>query len=244
MAEISKHKRVNNGLLNRLEVPCLLWMARHTPAWFNSDMYTGLGVFGAVVIFFGYWLCRFHVAFLWMASLGFVIHWVGDSMDGTLARYRNRQRPIYGFFIDHTTDTFAMILVFMGIGLSPYAKLSTALLALVGYLCMSILVYLRTCLVGVFEISFGEIGPTEMRLVAIIINTCLFFFGNPHVHLGEGIGRVTLLDITGYVISILLIATFAVATIKYGIVYARQDSLKLKDKGTSKPAALKSKGGR
>ncbi len=228
MADISKHTRVNTGLLMFLERPTIAWMVRHMPARINSDMLTGLGVFGAIIIFFSYWLCRYHRGFLWLATLGFIIHWVGDSLDGSLARYRNRQRPIYGFFIDHTTDTFTMILVFMGIGLSPYAKLSTALMALVGYLCMSIMVYLRTCLEGVFEISFGKVGPTEMRLVAMIINTFLFFFGNPHVMLGHGIGRLTFLDIAGYVVSIILIAVFAVSTVKNGIVYARQDSERLK----------------
>lgn len=244
MAEISKHKRVNDHLLKPVEVPFLNWAVRHTPAWFNSDMYTGLGVFGAVVIFLGYWLSRFHPGYLWLASFGFVIHWVGDSLDGSLARYRNRQRPIYGFFIDHTTDTFTMLLVFIGIGLSEYVKLSTALLVLVAYLCMSIMVYLRTCVEDVFEITFGKVGPTEMRLVAIIINTGLFFFGNPQITLGKGIGRVTVLDAVGYAISIILIITFAVATIKNGIVYARQDSLRLQDKAAPKAPQPKAKRGR
>lgn len=225
MADITQHTRINDNLLGFVERPVIGWLVRRTPAWINSDMLTGFGVFGAVIIFFSYWLCRYHPVFLWVASLGFVIHWIGDSMDGNLARYRNRQRPIYGFFIDHTTDTFAMILIFMGIGLSPYAKLSTALLALVGYLCLSIMVYIRTALEGVFEISFGKVGPTEMRLVAVILNVCLFFFGNPHVRINAlGIGRLTFLDIVGYVTAVVLIATFAVSTVKNGIVYARIDA--------------------
>ncbi len=229
VADISKHKRVNDNLFQFMERPLLSWLSKRMPAWINSDMLTGFGVFGAVVIFFSYWLCRYHRGFLWLATLGFVIHYFGDSLDGTLARYRHRERPHYGFFIDHTTDTFAMIMIFVGMGLSPYCKLSTGLLALVGYLCLSIMVYLRTSLEGVFEISFGKIGPTEMRLVAIILNTSIFFFGNPHFQTDFlKMGRVSALDIAGYVISIILIGAFAVSTVKNGIVYARQDAERLK----------------
>jgi len=228
MAETPSHMRVSDHLLKPVEVRVIQWIVKRLPGWVNSDILTGVGVLGAIVIFFGYWLCRFDQAFLWLASLGFVIHWFGDSLDGSLARFRNRQRPRYGFFIDHTTDTLSMILVFLGIGLSSLAQLSTALLALVSYLCMSILVYLRTCTEGVFEISFHKIGPTEMRLLVIILNTLIFFFGNPHVTLSLGIGRVTVLDIVGYVISIVFLIVYAVSMIRHGIVYARQDSEKLK----------------
>lgn len=234
MAETPSHARVSDHLLNSdhllkpIEVRVIQWIVKRLPAWVNSDMLTGVGVLGAIAIFFGYWLCRFDHAFLWLASLGFVINWFGDSLDGSLASFRNRQRPRYGFFIDHTTDTLSMILVFLGIGLSPFAKLSTALLALVSYLCMSILVYLRTCIEGVFDISFHKIGPTEMRLLVIILNTLIYFFGNPHLTLSLGIGRVTVLDIVGYVICIVFIIVYAISMVRHGIVYARQDSEKLK----------------
>ena len=241
--DITEHKRVNDNLFQFIERPLLAGLAKRMPAWINSDMLTGFGVFGAVVIFFSYWLCRFHKGFLWVATLGFIIHYFGDSLDGTLARYRHRERPHYGYFIDHTTDTFAMIMVFMGIGLSPYCKLSTGLLALVGYLCLSIMVYIRTSLEGVFEISFGKIGPTEMRIVAILLNTGIFFFGNPHFETEFlNMGRVSALDIAGYVISIILIGVFAVATVRNGIVYARQDAELLKAR--TQPVPDKSKPGK
>ena len=240
--DISKHTRINDNIFQFIERPLIAWLVRRTPAWINSDMLTGLGVFGAVVIFFSYWLCRFHKGFLWVATLGFIIHYFGDSLDGSLARFRNRQRPHYGYFIDHTTDTFAMILVFVGIGLSPFAKLSTGLMALVGYLCLSIMVYLRTSLEGVFDISFGKVGPTEMRVVAIILNTCIFFFGNPHFQTDFlKMGRVSALDIAGYVISIILIGAFAVATVRNGIVYAKKDAERLKAEALPVKAKVKTK---
>ncbi len=243
VADISKHTRVNESLFMFVERPLLGALVKRMPAWINSDMLTGFGVFGAVVIFFSYWLCRFHKGFLWAATLGFIIHYFGDSLDGTLARYRHRERPHYGYFIDHTTDTFSMIMVFMGIGLSPYCKLSTGLLALVGYLCLSIMVYIRTSLEGVFEISFSKIGPTEMRIVAILLNTGIFFFGNPHFETEFlKMGRVSALDIAGYIISIILIAVFAVATVKNGIIYARKDAAELKAR--TQAVAPKAKAGK
>ncbi|MCJ7611377.1 MAG: CDP-alcohol phosphatidyltransferase family protein [Candidatus Aminicenantes bacterium] len=234
MSKIIEHKRVLKNLLYSLELPAINWMGRHLPAWVNSDMMTLLGIFSAVVICVSYWLSRFNPLWLWAASLAFVIHWVGDSLDGHLARVRNRQRPRYGFFIDHSSDTLSMILIFLGIGLSPYARVSFALLTLISYLCMSIMVYLRTCTEGVFEFSFGKVGPTEMRLLAILMNAGLFFFKNPHVRMPWGIGRLTYLDIFGFVVSAVFMGTFIVSMLKYGIIYARQDGERLKAGNTPK----------
>jgi phosphatidylglycerophosphate synthase len=124
-------------------------------------MCTTVGVFGSLVTLTGYLLSRGHPAFFWLASLGFLINWYGDSLDGTLARYRKIERPVYGFFIDHTTDALTQVMVFVGLGLSPYVTFNVAVLTLVGYLLMSVLVYVRTCVVAEFRISYGKLGPTE-----------------------------------------------------------------------------------
>lgn len=179
MRNIKNHQRVNDILLGPLERPVLQYFARNMPAWVTPDKLTTLGLMGSVLIFVSYVLTRWNPAFLWLASLGFVINWFGDSLDGTLARYRNIQRPIYGFFVDHSLDSISETLVFIGLGLSHYVRLDLALLALVGYLLLSILVYIRTCVEGVFQISYGKLGPTEVRLLAIIANTILFFSSNP-----------------------------------------------------------------
>ena len=178
MRDIKSHLRVNDILLAPLERTALEWFAAHMPAWINSDILTAIGLLGSVIIFFSYWLTNIDKNFLWLASLGFVINWFGDSMDGTLARYRNAQRPRYGFFVDHTFDSLSQVLVFMGLGLSPYVRFEVASLALTGYLLMSILVYVRTCVNGVFKISYLGIGPTELRLIAILTNTIVYFTGN------------------------------------------------------------------
>lgn len=134
------------------------------PSWITPDLLTGLGFLGAVVMCMSYWLAERSIALLWGGIFGLILNWLGDSLDGSLARYRGIERPQYGFFLDHTVDSFAMALVALGIGLSPMAHFWCALLALGGYYIIVIL-SLTTCLAtGVFRVSFGGIGPTEIRL--------------------------------------------------------------------------------
>lgn len=183
MQDIKKHKRVNDILLGPLERPTLKWLAAHTPSWINPDHLTIIGLIGSLLIFAGYALTRVDPAFLWLASLGFFINWYGDSLDGTLARYRRQERPIYGYFVDHVVDAVSEALVFIGMGLSIYIRFDLALLALVSYMLLSILVFIRTSVKGEFVISYGKIGPTEARVLAILANTLIFFVGNPKISL-------------------------------------------------------------
>ena len=212
MQDIKNHERVNDILLGPLERPALQFFARNMPAWVTPDKLTTLGLLGSVLIFISYLLSRWNPAFLWLASLGFVINWFGDSLDGTLARYRNTQRPIYGFFIDHSLDAVSETLVFIGLGLSHYVRLDLALLALVGYLLLSILVYIRTCVDGVFQISYGKLGPTEVRLLAIIANTILFFSSNPQWNTAVGTFGIYDLFVVGVII--LLFGFFLSTTVQ------------------------------
>ncbi len=192
MRDIKSHQRVNDILLGPLERPALRWLAAHTPAWANPDVMTAVGVFGAVLVFLSYWLTNYNKNFLWLASLGFVINWFGDSLDGTLARYRHIERPKYGFFVDHTVDSFNSVLIFLGLGLSSYVSFGVACLALIGYLLMSILVYVRTCIMAEYKISFGGFGPTESRVIAMMVNTLIYFTGSPTITLP--IGEVRIFD--------------------------------------------------
>jgi len=172
-----------NTFTGEAEKKLLIWIAERLPGWVMPDLLTIVGVFGAVVVFGGYALTNFHPAFLWLANLGFVINWFGDSLDGTLARVRKIERPVYGFYVDHATDAFVEILLFLGVGVSPFVQFELASLALIGYLLLSVLVYLRTFLRGEFTISYGKLGPTEGRLIAMSANTLVFFIGNPQVSL-------------------------------------------------------------
>ncbi|MFN2158960.1 MAG: CDP-alcohol phosphatidyltransferase family protein [Anaerolineales bacterium] len=224
MPDIKKHIRINDILLGPLERPALQWFAQHMPDWVMPDHLTLLGTFGAVIIFLSYWMTNFNPAFLWLASAGFFINWFGDSLDGTLARYREIQRPKYGFFVDHIVDAFNEALIFLGFGLSPYIQFEIASLLFIGYLMMSVLVYVRTCVKGEFVISYAGLGPTEMRVLAIIANTLFFFFGNPILTI-TGI-ELTVFDIVGFIIALALLVVFLISSYSQAKELARIDPVK------------------
>lgn len=221
MSEDKSHKRVNDILLGPLERPALQWFAAHMPLWMNPDILTIIGIFGAIIIFAGYVLSNLNPLFLWVSTVGFFINWFGDSLDGTLARHRKIERPKYGFFVDHTVDAFSQLLVFGGMGLSPYVSLSAALLALVGYLLMSVLVYVDTFVTGRFKISYGKFGPTEMRALAIIINAIFFFVGVRTIDVGTF--TLTVYDIVVLGIALVLITIYSVSTLRRAIDLSKID---------------------
>ena len=176
-----KDKRTNDILLGPLERPALAFFAKHMPKWVNSDMLTVLGLMGSVLSSVSYAMVGMGAVkgnpWLFVASLGFVINWFGDSLDGTLARYRNMSRPNYGYYTDHAIDGITSLLIFAGIGLSGIARFDVAMVALCGWLLLMVQVYLKTHATGVFEMTSIKLGPTEMRLMVIILNTVLFYFG-------------------------------------------------------------------
>ena len=209
------HIRIDDNLLTRLEKKALVWMAARTPGWVSPDGLTAIGFFGSVLIFASYALTVFNPAFLWLASLGFVINWLGDSLDGTLARHRKIERPRYGFFIDHIIDSVSESLVFIGLGLSPYLRFELALLALVSYMMASIYVYLTTYVNGIFRISFVGVSPTTLRMLAIAANTVVFFGGNPMINLPAqpfipASYTITLYDLIIIAIIIIILVLFVV----------------------------------
>lgn len=177
MAEINHHRRVNDILLGPLERPTLKWLAAHMPAWVTPDTCTMVGVLGSLIVAVSYLLSMYDRNFLWLASFGFVINWLGDSLDGTLARYRRIERPVYGFFVDHTIDAFSVSVIVLGLGLTPYVSFNIACLTLISYLLLCVLVFVRTSAVGEFKISYGRLGPTEIRVFAIFLNTTMYFGG-------------------------------------------------------------------
>jgi phosphatidylglycerophosphate synthase len=183
MSKVEKHKRENDILLGFLERPALKWLAAHMPAWITPDTLTWIGILASILIFVSYILTNKNAAFLWLASLGFVLNWFGDSLDGTLARYRHIERPRYGFLVDHWVDAISTVLIFVGLGLSPYVDLIVACMGIIAYLLTSIMVYLITYVTGTFQITNAKIGPTEIRLLAILSNTAMFIIGNPTFNL-------------------------------------------------------------
>jgi phosphatidylglycerophosphate synthase len=219
MSDIKDHKRVNDILLGPLERPALQWLAAHLPKWVTPDMMTVTGIFGALVIALGYALSQFHPAFLWLATLGYIINWFGDSLDGTLARYRHIERHKYGFYIDHVTDVLTEIVTILGLGLSPYVKFSVASMCCIAYIALSVLVYVRMNVMGEFKISYGKLGPTEVRVLAILLNIAMFFGGiyTFKVSLGSVPAAISPYDLYVIAITLLLLYFFAETSIKQSI---------------------------
>ena len=205
-----QHTRVNKILLGPLERPALAWLAKKMPAWVTPDKLTSFGFFGTVLIAVSYLLTRQHPGFLWLASFGLVVNWFGDSLDGTLARYRKIERPRYGFFLDHAIDGLGEVLIMFGIAFSPCVDFRIEMIALVGDLLMSNMVYLTTYVKSEFRISYIGLGPTEVRLILIITNILVFFLGNNYIQTRFGMFTVYDFVISG--MAILLFGIYLVMT--------------------------------
>lgn len=168
-------KRIQTSVLNAAEKKVLVWLAARQPRWVTSDLLTWTGVAGAVVVALGYALSNYSVQWLWLASFGFFLNWYGDSLDGTLARVRHLQRPIYGFYLDHCIDGVTMAVMCIGAGLSQMLNLYIAMAVLTVYLLLSISVYINAHLKGEFKLTFAGMGPTEFRLIMIVVNTLFIY---------------------------------------------------------------------
>lgn len=219
--QLRNHKRINDILLGPLERPALAWLAEKMPSWVHPDMLTGLGLFASVLIFVSYSLTTYNKGFLWLASFGLILNWFGDSLDGSLARRRKIERPRYGMFIDHSIDTLSEILVFVGIGLSPYVDLTVALFGLIAYLTVSIMVYLVMLTRGVFRISMAKVGPTEIRVLGIIANALMFFLGVPMVK--TPFGATSLFNIFVVIVAIMLMVFFMIEVFHTGKILEKED---------------------
>lgn len=168
--------RKQTSLLAALEHRALLWFAARLPARVNSDHLTALGFLAMVGAGACYWWAASHPgAGLAAVTLCLAANWFGDSLDGTLARFRNQQRPRYGFYIDHILDSLGSAFLFGGLALSGYMSPGIAAGILIAYLLLSIEVFLATYTVGRFQISFGAFSPTELRLLLVAGNVALLW---------------------------------------------------------------------
>lgn len=167
--------RIQTSILNGVEKKALTFLADRQPRWMTSNILTGIGTFGAIVISLGYILSQININYLWLSSLGFVINWYGDSLDGTLARVRNKQRPIFGYYIDHTVDIINELLIFLGLGLSGLICFDLSLFILIVYMMLTLNVSINAHLKKEFKLTYAKLGPTEFRVLAIIFNTvCIY----------------------------------------------------------------------
>lgn len=220
LRDIKGHKRENDMFFGPLERPALQWLAKTSPAWVVPDLLTAAGVVGSLLCFFGYWLSGQNVLWLLMVNVGFIINWYGDSLDGTLARYRKIERPKFGFYIDHTVDAVTEFLTIIGIGMSPYLDINIAAFALIGYLLMSVHVYVRTAVEGVFRISYGKFGPTELRVIIMVVNTAIIL-AEPWF-LDELAWGMKPFDMIGVALAAALSVVFLVSSWQHAVRLARE----------------------
>jgi phosphatidylglycerophosphate synthase len=195
-------------LLAKPEKRLLQAIARRLPAWVLPNDLTALGVLAALGICVAYQLSNGGSGWLWAASALLVVHWLGDSLDGTLARVRGIGRPRYGYYLDHLVDAIATAMIGIGLGLSPYMLLSIGTVFVVAYLVLSINVYLESQALGRFSIGYGLIGPTEARLGLIAVNTALALGVNAQLSIA-GLG-ITVLDVAGIALAAGMLVALAI----------------------------------
>lgn len=189
------HVRTSEFVLKRFERWALPRLAARLPDWVVPDHMTVLGLFASTAVGAAYGMTNRHEAWLWAASLALVVNWFGDSLDGSLARYRHIERPRYGYYLDHLTDAYSTLAIALGLGFSPYMLISVGLAIGLAYLLLSVNVYLETHVFEEFRFSYGNLGPTEVRIILIALNTVALTIGPlPFGILGVG---ATVFDVAG-----------------------------------------------
>jgi archaetidylinositol phosphate synthase len=173
---VERVQRSNSGLLEPFETPALRWLAARTPDQVTPNVLTAIGFLGALGVFASYALSVSHPALLWLASAGLFINWLGDSLDGTLARYRGIERPRYGFYLDNAIDVPEQLLLALGLALAGIFRIELAFLALIVFYMMSILTLIRAKTMGEFTLAYVGLGTTELRILIAAINALVFFF--------------------------------------------------------------------
>src|SRR6202049_1731032 len=163
--------RLQESFTAAAERKALAWLAARLPARVNSDHLTLLGFVAMFLAGASYAFARTHRAGLILATLFLALNWFGDSLDGTLARLRNRQRPRYGFYVDHMIDSFGALFLMGGLAFSGYIDWRIAMGLLVAFLLLSIESYLASYTLGIFRLSFAKFGPTEIRILLALANT-------------------------------------------------------------------------
>ena len=197
-----KSERIQTSFLNNLEKRVLVWLANRQPKWITSDMLTFIGVLGSIICAVGYALSKHNLLWLWLSSFGLVVNWYGDSLDGTLARVRDTQRPVYGFFIDHSLDAITICIMCIGAGLSPVFRMEISMLLLIAYLVLSVYTYICTIIKDEFRLTYGGgFGPTELRLFIIILNTIVMYTSWIEINFNFNHYIFGIYDIIGFVLA-------------------------------------------
>jgi len=210
MAEFKEAKRELTSLTAAVEKRALLALAARTPRWIGPDHLTLLGFAAMALGGFAYSRAGANPAWLHVVNLCLLLNWLGDSLDGTLARYRNRLRPRYGFYVDHMVDAFGALFVLTGLGFSGLMGPWVAAALLVAYLLLNLNIYLATYTLGTFKISFGLFGGTELRLLLLALNLLVLRLPRASV-LGQ---ERLLFDIAGFAGTLGLTLTLLVSSVR------------------------------
>lgn len=219
-AGFKQAERENTGALASAEKRTLLKIAGNLPAWVNSDHLTALGFLSLAAAGASYWYASVNRYALLAVIVFLIFNWFGDSLDGTLARVRNKQRPRYGFYVDHILDAIGMFLLMSGIALSGYITPAVAFAFLIVYLLMSIEVYLATYCVGKFHLSYWSFGPTELRILLSIGNLVLLW--QPYSKI---FGREYLLFDVGFSIGTVVLSLILIqATVKHIVQLYKEET--------------------
>jgi archaetidylinositol phosphate synthase len=207
------------GLTARAEKRALLWLASRTPPWVSSDHLTLLGLLAMVACGVLYGLAGRHPWLLLLVDAGLVLNWLGDSLDGTLARYRRVERPRFGFYVDHLVDAFGVLFVLGGLAVSGLMSSLAAAAFLIAYYLLSIEAYLATYAIGRFKISWGPVGGTELRIVLAVLNGLVLV--KPRVLVGGSSWLV--FDALGLGATAGLVLLAVVAGVRGTLALARQE---------------------
>jgi phosphatidylglycerophosphate synthase len=215
--------RLHHAFTAQSEKKLLIWIAQRLPTWINSDHLTALGFASLVAAGASYWYASISEAGLWLVIACLALNWFGDSLDGTLARVRNQQRPRYGFYIDHICDALGTVALMGGMATSGFLSWPIAAVVLISYLTLCIEVYLATYTVREFRVSFAGFGPTELRVVIAIGNLALLYGFRTG---GTPLGRFQIFDIGG-VIAVIGICAILFATIaKHTLQLYREETVR------------------
>jgi archaetidylinositol phosphate synthase len=213
--------RLQNSFTAATERKALLWLAARLSPSVNSDHLTVLGFVAMFLAGCSYALARWNPWGLVLATVCLALNWFGDSLDGTLARVRNRQRPRYGFYVDHMIDSFGALFLMGGLAASGYIDWRIAMGLLVAFLLLSVESYLASYTLGIFRLSFAKFGPTEIRILLAIANTVLFFL--PSARISGWPSR--LLDIAGTIAIVAMTAMALFAAVSHTLALYRQETL-------------------
>ena len=214
--------RVQVSFITSAEKKALAFFAAHMPAWVGSDHLTILGFAAQIMVGVSYALSRHHKPWLLWGILFLALNWFGDSLDGTLARFRNRQRPRYGFYVDHVIDAIGTTALCLGLAFSGLMTPLIAAALLIAFLLLAIEVYLTTYTIGKFNLAFFHVGPTELRILLAFGNLAVFLRG-PYSHIA---GHTFLLFDIGAACGIVgMLFMFLVASIRHTIQLYNEERL-------------------